>query len=760
MQKKKLKKLLHARKECKSSPNNATNSKQEEYDYQIDDKLKLNFVTINQIKSDGMTASFNKIRRQNTKEVLNKYNHPDSQHIRLKPYYDSGTWLHWIGVLSDLTLPNAINNLTGEVLLDKLTTGDNQELLDYHVWLNLVNVKYIQGGNQKIGIGDIVQGFSKIKRYSGNKYGLDTTVIVKAGIYKGVDKPDILVSNYDRQDDWVLEIDNSTAGQRAWDKYEETQDKEDLVNEPGHVEARFQPSRYEKYRDRLQETKRETSEEVLPLISPKETEYHAEVDKIYIAKGTKPGQPKNMPKLRLKNIIDPHGRLIMPVVDLPYIEEARKMGEVVPGDIILFHSSQNPQMPNGFGLMTQFRIGTRPAKHSFIPLPESNPNTFLGYIMWLHPTEDNIPELVLNYQTWALTHGIHVDKIKKQLEEEKPTHDLTEQELAEKLGISAGRVYNVFRQGVIKPLEVNNAVRTYDPDVWNIFVDLLSAQDSESAQRVKEKYDLYTSADISHLVNMPEEQVIDKIRTSSYQPLNGWHYKVNLYGVNVYQMFKTSQTAKSLLPPRQNIRITKEIPRDVSYVDKFEETAKKEEKKEQVLQKAQQVEAKETIKISDKTSEAEELETKPKELNSENVTEKTLEVQTPKADSKIKFVSKAERRPAIEIPKNKVTTVTPSRKIPINKKAKLHAEDEKPETILTKTKIEETNSEDNITIQLTTFDGVYYSDEFASFKEARDYISTTASNKWENHFLTAKNIETGKEEMLSTKVIMAVKVKD
>ena len=759
MQKKKLKKLLHARKEFKSSPNTTTNSNQEEYDYKIDDKLKLNFVTINQIKSDGMTASFNKVRRQNTKEVLNKYNHPDSQHIRLKPYYDSGTWLHWIGVLSDLTLPNAINNLTGEVLLDKLTTGDNQELLDYHVWLNLVNVKYIQGGNQKIGIGDIVQGFSKIKRYSGNKYGLDTTVIVKAGIYKGVDKPDILVSNYDRQDDWVLEIDNSTAGQRAWDKYEETQDKEDLVNEPGHVEARFQPSRYEKYRDRLQETKRETSEEVLPLISPKETEYHAEVEKIYIAKGTKPGQPKNMPKLRLKNITDPHGRLIMPVVDLPYIEEARKMGEVVPGDIVLFHSSQNPTMPNGFGLMTQFRIGTRPPKHSFIPLPESNPNTFLGYIMWLHPTEDCIPELVLNYQTWALAHGIHVDKIKKQLEEEKPTCDLTEQELAEKLGISAGRVYNVFRQGVIQPVEVNNAVRTYSPDVWNVFVDLLSAQDSEAAQRVKEKYDLYTSADIAHLVDMPEEQIVDKIRTSSYQPLNGWHYKVNLYGASVYKMFKTSQTAKSLLPPRQHIRITKEIPRDVSYVDKFEETAKKEEKKKVVTQaRAAERETKEVVK-----AEPEKIKTKTEKIEPVEVenTEQVAESQLPKAtDSKIKFVSKAERRPIIEIPKNKVTTVSPSKKIPVNKKAKLHMEEEKPKTISVEAKAESTSSEENIIIQLTTFDGTYYNNEFASFKEATNYISTTASNKWENHFLTAENVETGKEEMLSTKIIMTVKVKD
>lgn len=738
MQKKKLKKLLHARKEYKGSTGKSLKTDSEKPDYQVDDRLKLNFVTINQIKSDGITASFNKVRRQNTKEVLNKYNHPDSQHIRLKPYFDSGEWLHWIGVLSDLTLPNAKNNLTGEVLLDKLTTGDNQELLDYHVWLNLINVKYIQGGNQKLGIGDIVQGFSKIKRYSGNKYGLDTTVIIKAGIYKGVDKPDILVSNYDRQDDWVLEIDNSTSGKRAWEKYEESQNKEDLTTEPGHVETRFQPSRYEKYRDRLQESERETSEEVLPLISPKEVEYHAEVDKIYMAKGTKPGQPKNMPKLRLKKVMDPHGRLIMPIVDLPYIDEARKMGEVVEGDIVLFRSKQNPTMPNGFGLMSDFRIATKPPKHSFVPLPENNPNTFLGYIMWKYGCADPLPELVLNYQTWAISHGIHVDEIKQELAEKQPTHNLTEQDLAQKLGISAGRIYNVFRQGVIKPIEVENAVRTYSPDVWNILIDLLSAQDSESVQRIKEKYDLYTTDDIAHLVNMPVEQVIDKIKNSSYQPLNGWHYKVNLYGTEVYKIFKTSRTVKSLLPPRQHVRVTKTIPRDESYADKFNEIIKQEEAEEAKISESKKNEVVE---------------------NTEAVTDSVQ--KTSKTDSKVKFVSKAKRQPkiTIEVPKNKPISVSPDRKIPINKKAKLNFKAEEKRTLPVPV---ENNQEtaDNVVIQLSTYDGVYYSSEFSSFNEAKDYIAQTAAIKWENHFLNAIRAETGEEEMISTKSVMSVKVRE
>lgn len=43
-----------------------------------------------------------------------------------------------------------------------------------------------------------------------------------------MDKPDILVSNYDRQDDWVIEIENATSSMRAWENYQESQDKTDL----------------------------------------------------------------------------------------------------------------------------------------------------------------------------------------------------------------------------------------------------------------------------------------------------------------------------------------------------------------------------------------------------------------------------------------------------------------------------------------------------------------------------------------------------
>lgn len=51
------------------------------------------------------------------------------------------------------------------------------------------------------------------------------------------------------------------------------------------------------------------------------------------------------------------------------------MGEVEPEDIVVFQSKANDVMPNSFGYMNNFRVVTKPPKHSYIELPE-NPNTF------------------------------------------------------------------------------------------------------------------------------------------------------------------------------------------------------------------------------------------------------------------------------------------------------------------------------------------------------------------------------------------------
>lgn len=686
MQKKKLKQLLHKHNEKKRAEN-----KENRLDSKQDDILQLNYVSEENVKSDKSAAYFNAVRRKNVKEVLNKFKHPFSQHIRLKPYYDAGEWLHWIGVFSDLTLPNADDNLNGDILIDKLTTGDNKELLDYHAWLNLENVKYIRSKKQKLSIGDIIEGESKVLRYNQNKYGLGTTIIRKAGIYKGKDHAETLVGKYDRQDDWVLEIDNSSASDRAWEAYQESGSKDDFETEPGHVEVRYQPSRYQRYRERLEEIERKTSDTVLPLVSPKMTKYHGFVDQIHAVKTNNVSYM--VPQINIRHITNDHGRLISANAVLPYTQEMKKMGEVEIGDEVTFEASSSPNEHYLFGTIDKFTLLT---KHEYYPLPEF-PNTFLGYLMWKNPSEGEDPTLVMNYQNWALARDIHTDEIKEEIKELTPKRQLTEHELAVRFGVKDSVINSAYRQGVIQPVSKENELK-YDVKAWQILVQLLSAQDPHSVQTVKNDLNVYSEDDLAHKFKFSIDEIRDRIRKTDYLPLNGFHYKVNLYGKKVYEMFNAKQKVKDLLPPKQDIQTTREIPKDRDYTEKFVDKS---------------ITATEIPKLESKYEEIKALPAPIIEYHEE----KKQQAQA----GKINFVSKVNRpRREQQYQSNKVT---------------------------------------NVTIEIETFDGSYLDSEFKSFKEADQFIETTANKKFTNRFLHVKNAVTGEDEVISTKAITSFKVK-
>lgn len=558
MRPKKLKQLLHKRNEIKRAQ-----AKKSKVSDESDRHLTLNYVPIKDVPPDQLTTSFNAVRRKNVREVLNKFKHPFSQHIRLKPYYDAGTWLHWIGLVSDLTLPNVNDNLNGDLLIDKLSTADQLELLDFHAWLNLENIKYIQSKKQKVSIGDIIEGWSKVLRYNRNKYGLGTTVIKKAGIYKGIDGPETLDGKYDRQDDWILEIDNSAASDRAWAAYQESHSKIELENEPGHVEVRYQPSRYQRYRDRLAELKRQNSKSVLPLISGQMTDYTAKVKQMHAVRSATVSY--RIPQLQLQNVVDKQGRLVAASVDLPYTQDMKKMGELEVGDEVTFASKASPDSNHLFGLIDKFTLQT---KHEYYPLPEF-PNTFLGYLMWKNPQRDMDPSLVINYENWALARNIHTDEIKQDIKESVPSRPLTEHELAIRFGVTDSVIKSAYDQGVIKPMDENSSDRLYDVKTWQLLMQLLSAQDPHSVEMVKEQLNVYSEDDLSHKFNLSIDEVRDEIKKAGFLPLNGFHYKVNLYGPKVYEMFKAKQTAKVALPPKREIRVQREIPRNKNYREIF-----------------------------------------------------------------------------------------------------------------------------------------------------------------------------------------------
>lgn len=547
---KKLKELLHQR-----DVRQRQKKKAKQPDDQADQKLKLNYLSVTDTPRDEWTAAFNDLRRQNVKQVLNKFKHPFSQHIRLKPYHDAGIWLHWLGVVSDLTLPNANDNLNGDLLIDKLTTGDHQELLDFHVWLNLQNIKYIKSHKQRVGIGDIIEGSSKILRYNHNKYGLGDTIIDKAGIFRGKKGPEFLDGKYDRQDDWIIEIDNSAASDRAWHAYQKSGSLLEFENIPGHVEVKYQPSRYQRYRERLAKLKRRPSDSVLPLVEKKPQNYRGRVKQIKTVKS--PTVSYRVPELILSNVKNDHDRLIAANAALPYTQDMKKMGELRADDLVTFTSKANSEEQYLFGMIDNFVLQT---KHPYYPLPEF-PNTFLGYLMWRHSDRKWQPSLILNYQNWALARNIHTAEIKEDIAELLPTRALTEHELAVRFGVTDSLITSMYRQGIITPVPGQDS-RHYDLAAFKTIMQLLAAQDPHSVKIVKKQLGVLSEDDIARKLKLTVKEARRSLKKASLLPLNGFHYKVNLYGSKAISILEqeAKKTVQAQLVNRGQNAVLQRLP--------------------------------------------------------------------------------------------------------------------------------------------------------------------------------------------------------
>ena len=58
-----------------------------------EDQLNIRYIKINDLKTTNKASAFNIERNKVIDEQLNKYMHPNTVHIRFKPYFDSGTWI-------------------------------------------------------------------------------------------------------------------------------------------------------------------------------------------------------------------------------------------------------------------------------------------------------------------------------------------------------------------------------------------------------------------------------------------------------------------------------------------------------------------------------------------------------------------------------------------------------------------------------------------------------------------------------------------
>lgn len=699
-----LKKLLHNRnKGKKEKPNKSPHFSE--------DKLSISYIKINDLKDTKKAVAFNMLRNRTIDQQLNKYLHPNSVHIRLKPYCDAKTWIHWIGILGDVTLPNS-TNLNGSLLIDKISCYPNTEILDYHAWLNIDHIKYIGHQTQQLAIGDYIEGYSLVKQYGQGKYGLDATFIKGAGMFIGTNKPETLVSGYDRQDSWVVELSNNNLTKKNYENNYQTNDIEEFAATGAHVDARFQPSRYKKFQQRLEKMQQGESDDVLPLVDKNKKIYLATVVRSHAVEVQSVSH--KMPQLEVKNVVvKDSGRLVFAKYYLPYVNEIKVLGELKPGDVIQFVSEASPSKTGIFDKVTDFKLLT---EHDFTQLP-NNPNAFLGYIMWRHP-EEGESSYIASYQNWALAKQIHKEEILSEIDSTRPTSDLSELELANSLRINKKWVENARKQGVIRPIEDTGLTRRYGSENWNILRQIIGAQDRYTVEHLKQFLPIYTTEDLIEKTGIDRSEVETRLKQEEFFPLNGLHCAINLYGPKVLNLFKARKSVQDLLPNKNTVIKKREIPVDKKMVIPEDETPAEPPKTD---------------------------EEKPKDIKV-----KIIKKAEPVDEPKKQPVEKAEPKPEIKKPVEKAEPkpiAKPEEKAPTVPKKK----EEQPQP-----RKEPTPS---LAILITTFDETEYKYPTADPKSEIAEIVKFAEKATINKILPVTNVSTGEQEFISVKSIMKIKQK-
>ncbi|GFZ26229.1 hypothetical protein [Lactobacillus corticis] len=326
-------------------------------------------------KNHDLNHEANVVRHRMYDFFASEYKSPLNNHGYLRPYYETGMWLSWCGVVTDVFPPSS-GDLDGSILLNYFSyvperSWTQNYLLDQHVWLKPHRIKFLTNTeHQVIGIGDMLFGKSKIISYTGNKtitkYGLGPTVIAHAGVF--TDKGKIL-SNYDRKDDWVLQLSNKPLPKFWRNRYQEKKRVEVFDEYKGHVEVTYQPSKHDHYYDRLQEAD-ENAEEIKKfrqITSDLEGRVKAfDFD-------LEDGQP--VAKIFLDHFRDLQRPNFLPSTGqwFDYDTAFRKLGQLRQGNLLAIHVTRNKDRLDLFNTPTAAKV--------FLPEsdPKKIPNNLIRY---------------------------------------------------------------------------------------------------------------------------------------------------------------------------------------------------------------------------------------------------------------------------------------------------------------------------------------------------------------------------------------------
>lgn len=740
---KKIKKLLHAQRQVKSLQERLRGKTN-------DDRIHKKFVTPDEVKKDGDSV-FNKIRRDNAKNELNQYQHVESQHIRLKPYYDAGLLVHWVGIVSDVTIPRKVGQPEGAILIDKASTEDGEELLDYHLWLNITEIKFLAHEDKmQVGIGDYIEGLSYIKPYGKNKYGLGTTLISDCGIYFGTNKYRSTITEYNHGDDWVLKLENGTASLRAKKKYVENNlSLLEASKEAGHVTTTYQPSRYNKFQERIgQETI--DDEKPLPLVPDTQEKYFSMVIKPYASRTINENEYEYRPMISVGEIINvDHKRVIAKSANLPYLPQLAKMGLVKQGDPLRFTATAGKD-----GQLLDVKRIEIPATTQVMPIP-SDPEALSGYFLFMDSKEGDMKtpqgsKCLEKFLDWAREKDINPNSLKHVDKDWNTDGSYKASDISTYLHIPKNWLDNMIEQHILVPSNDNSNVdqMTFNGKELDKIQQIMQANSEVLCKEIAQRYHLYRAKDIADELDVSEQDVVNIIITTKFKSFH------KFYGKNVFDIVKKEideekgnqlrdDIKKNLLSQygsnRRGIVVKREIPKDKRQNKDTPAEPTTPAVSETIPAKPAKVEAKATEPISHKENKT----VKP----ATQITD-SLQKQLSLLDENTDSVKPARQ---IHVPLNVPHDLLKHKHIIFKDEETADHFKQTNATIKTNEVLQ--TAQKHITVVLLSMSGNYTTDQFESLEEAKSFIEAPLSINELNRFVDARDKD-GNTKMISIRSIL------
>lgn len=740
---KKIKKLLHTQRQVKSLQERLEGKTN-------DDRIHKKFVTPNEVKKDGDSA-FNKIRRYNAKNELNQYQHVESQHIRLKPYYDAGLLVHWVGIVSDVTIPRKVGQPEGAILIDKASTEDGEELLDYHLWLNITEIKFLAHEDKmQVGIGDYIEGLSYIKPYGKNKYGLGTTLISDCGIYFGTNKYRSTITEYNHGDDWVLKLENGTASLRAKKKYVENNlSLLEASKEAGHVTTTYQPSRYDKFQERIgQETIND--EKPLPLVPDTQEKYFSMVVKPYASRTINENEYEYRPMISVGEIINvDHKRVIAKSANLPYLPQLAKMGLVKQGDPLRITATAG----KGGQLLDVKRIEI-PATTQVMPIP-SDPEALSGYFLFMDSKEGDMKtpkgsKCLEKFLDWAREKDIDPNSLRHVDKDWNIDGNYKASDISTYLHIPKNWLDNMIEQHILIPSNDNSNVdqMTFNGKELDKIQQIMQANSEVLCKEIAQRYHLYRAKDIADELDVSEQDVVNIIITTKFKSFH------KFYGKNVFDIVKKKideekgnqlrdDIKKNLLSQygsnRRGIVVKREIPKDKRQNKDTPAEPITPTVSETIPAKPAKVEAQATEPISHKEN---------KTVKPATQTTDSLQKQLSLLDENTDSVKPAKQ---IHVPLNVPHDLLKHKHIIFKDEETADRFKQTNATIKTNEVLQ--TAQKHITVVLLSMSGNYTTDQFESLEEAKSFIEAPLNIDELNRFIDARDKD-GNTKMISVRSIL------